>query len=156
MSGSRSPQSRRQADAAAAAGWWVLPLAEDPSGGQADAVAAALAGGRSVVLTSDDAGFAPGEVPILERIAGAAAAVVGNAAHAGVVHRVIVCGGDTSSRVTRLLGVESLSIAANPWGNVALCAAHADDPAIDGLELLLKGGQVGADDLFESIRTLGA
>lgn len=91
---------------------------------------------------------------MLERIAGAAAAVVAAVAQAGAVRRVIVCGGDTSSRVTRLLGVESLSIAANPWGNVALCAAHAPDPAIDGLELLLKGGQVGDDELFESIRTL--
>ena len=67
-----------------------------------------------------------------------------------------MCGGDTSSRVTRLLGVESLSIAANPEGNVVLLAAHAADPAIDGLELLLKGGQVGAVDLFDGIRALGS
>lgn len=154
VSGSRSPRSRRQADAAARAGWEVAPLVEDPGAGQADAVVAALAAGRSVALTSDDAAFAPGGTPVLERIAGAAAAVVAAVAQAGAVRRVIVCGGDTSSRVTRLLGVESLSIAANPWGNVALCAAHAPDPAIDGLELLLKGGQVGDDELFESIRTL--
>ena len=77
------------------------------------------------------------------------------AAAAGATRRLIVCGGDTSSRVTRLLGVESLSIAANPWGNVVLLRAHAADPAIDGLELLLKGGQVGSDDLFESVRALG-
>ena len=74
---------------------------------------------------------------------------------AGVTRRVIVCGGDTSSRVTRLLGVHSLSIAANPWANVVLLRAHADDPAIDGVELLLKGGQVGDADLFERIRALG-
>jgi uncharacterized protein YgbK (DUF1537 family) len=67
---------------------------------------------------------------------------------------VIVCGGDTSSRVTVLLGARSLSIAANPWSNVVLLRAHADDPAVDGLELLLKGGQVGDDDLFERVRDL--
>jgi len=70
--------------------------------------------------------------------------------------RVIVCGGDTSSRVTRLLGVESLSIAANPWGNVVLLRAHAEDPAIEGLELLLKGGQVGSDSLFIDVAALGS
>ncbi|MNL87062.1 hypothetical protein D3C87_2160480 [compost metagenome] len=57
--------------------------------------------------------------------------------------------------MTRLLGVESLSIAANPWGNVVLLRAHAADPAIEGLELLLKGGQVGADTLFTDVAALG-
>jgi uncharacterized protein YgbK (DUF1537 family) len=68
---------------------------------------------------------------------------------------MIVCGGDTSSRVTRLLGVESLSIAANPSGNVVLLRARSSDPAIDGLDLLLKGGQVGSDTLFTDIAELG-
>jgi len=35
-----------------------------------------------------------------------------------------------------------------------LLTAHADDPAIDGTELLLKGGQVGDDVLFQAIRQL--
>lgn len=156
VSGSRSPQSRRQADAAAAAGWWVAPLAEDPATMQVDTVLAALAQGRSVALTSDDAEFAAEDSSVLERIARAAATVVAAAAHAHSISRVIVCGGDTSSRITRLLAVESLSIAANPEGNIALCAARSADPTVDGLEMLLKGGQVGDDDLFEAIRTLGA
>jgi 3-oxoisoapionate kinase len=93
--------------------------------------------------------------PVLEVVAEAAAAIAGGAARAGATRRAIVCGGDTSSRVTRLLGVESLSIAANPWGNIVLLTARADDPAIDGLELLLKGGQVGGADLFDVIRMRG-
>ena len=51
-------------------------------------------------------------------------------------------------------GVHDTSIAANPWGNVVLLHAHAADTAIAGLELLLKGGQVGSDELFESVRAL--
>jgi uncharacterized protein YgbK (DUF1537 family) len=66
-----------------------------------------------------------------------------------------VCGGDTSSRVVRLLGIESLSIAANPWANIVLLRAQSADRAIDGLQLLLKGGQVGDPGLFERIRALG-
>jgi uncharacterized protein YgbK (DUF1537 family) len=159
VSGSRSPQTRRQADAAAAAGWLVRPL---PLSGRAvDAVIAdaveALEAGRGVVLTSDDADVSgAGDRNVLDAIAEGAASVVSAAVRAHMTRRVIVCGGDTSSRITRLLGVESLSIAANPWGNVVILRAHAADPALDGLELLLKGGQVGADTLFTDVAALGA
>lgn len=158
VSGSRSAQTRRQADAAAAAGWLVRPLALGAAEGAViDEVVAALRSGRGVVLTSDDADTAAaGEQPVLEAIAEAAASIVSAAVRADATRRVIVCGGDTSSRVTRLLGVEALSIAANPWNNVVLLRAHAADPALDGLELLLKGGQVGADSLFTDVSALGA
>lgn len=158
VSGSRSAQTRRQADAAAAAGWLVQPLSLDGPGREAVApeVIAALRAGRGVVLTSDDAdATSAGDRPVLEAIAEAAASVISTVARDGGARRVIVCGGDTSSRVTRLLGVESLSIAANPWGNVVLLRAHAADPTVDGLELLLKGGQVGADTLFTDVAALG-
>jgi uncharacterized protein YgbK (DUF1537 family) len=158
VSGSRSAQTRRQADAAAAAGWSVRPLSLNPStpGDVTADVLDTLRSGRGVVLTSDDIDTAASaERPALEVIAEAAASVICAVARDGASRRVIVCGGDTSSRVTRLLGVESLSIAANPWGNVVLLRAHAADPAVDGLELLLKGGQVGADALFTDIAALG-
>ncbi len=159
VSGSRSAQTRRQADAAASAGWMVapLPLEAEAVGAAAELAVEALRAGRGVVFTSDDADTATaGERPVLEAIAEAAASIVSSIVREGVSRRVIVCGGDTSSRVTRLLGVESLSIAANPWGNVVLLRAHAADPAVDGVELLLKGGQVGADSLFTDVAALGA
>ena len=157
LSGSRSSQTRRQMDAAAEAGWFVQPLELEAAraAAQLDWVLSALRAGQSVGLTSDDADIGAAEGPVLEAIADAAGAMALGAAAAGTTRRIIVCGGDTSSRVTRLLGVESLSIAANPWGNVVLLNAHAADLAIDGLELLLKGGQVGADDLFERVLALG-
>ena len=157
LSGSRSSQTRRQMDAAAEAGWFVQPLELEPSraAAQLDWVLSALRAGQSVGLTSDDADIGVAEAPVLETIADAAGAMAAGAAAAGATRRIIVCGGDTSSRVTRLLGVESLSIAANPWGNVVLLSAHAADPAVDGIELLLKGGQVGANDLFERVLALG-
>ena len=158
VSGSRSSQTRRQMDAAGAAGWLVQPLALEASraSAQLDWVLSALRAGNSVALSSDDADTTATARPVLEALAEAAAAMVAGAAGAGAARRIIVCGGDTSSRVTRLLGVESLSIAANPEGNIVLLTAHAADPAIDGLELLLKGGQVGAVDLFDGIRALGS
>ncbi|MET0296858.1 MAG: four-carbon acid sugar kinase family protein [Microbacterium sp.] len=142
VSGSRSPQTRRQADAAAAAGWLVRPI---PFDGDTADVIDALREDRSVVLTSDDV-VVDGDV--LAEIARAAASVALEALRAGATTRLVVCGGDSSGRVVRRLGVRSLSIAANPEGNVVLLRAESDDPAVDGAELLLKGGQVGSDHLF--------
>ena len=151
ISGSRSPQTARQVAHAQDAGWLVAPLDFTDAASQIRAVREALATGRSVVLTSVDAPAAP---DTLERIASAGAAVIlGTVDH---TRRVIVAGGDTSGRVTRLLGVDALEIAANPSGNIVLLRASSTTPGIDGLELLLKGGQVGADDLFPSIGALGA
>jgi uncharacterized protein YgbK (DUF1537 family) len=158
VSGSRSAQTRGQVDAARAAGWHAIPLAPGGTGEETSAsVTELLASGRSVVLTSHDADLSG--IPaadVLPAISEAAAGVVSAAVGAGATRRVVVCGGDTSSRVTRLLGVRSLSIAANPWGNVVLLLARAAGSAVDGVELLLKGGQVGDDDLFENIRLLGS
>jgi len=157
VSGSRSTQTRRQMDAAVDAGWFVEPLEldADRTAAQLDWVLSALRAGRSVALTSDDVDAARSARPVLEAIAEAGAAIAAGAAAAGTTRRLIVCGGDTSSRITRLLGVESLSLAANPWENIVLLTAHAHGSAIDGLELLLKGGQVGGVDLLDSIRALG-
>lgn len=148
VSGSLSPQTRRQVDAAARAGWHVqdLPLEVEAAPAAAAEAVAMLRSGRSVVLASRPSDL-PAEDALLA-VATAAASLVLSAARAGATSRVIVCGGDTSGRVVRLLGVSSLAIAANPMGNVVLLRARADDPALDGLELVLKGGQVGADDLF--------
>ncbi|WP_460798878.1 four-carbon acid sugar kinase family protein [Microbacterium sp. GXF0217] len=154
VSGSRSAQTRRQADAAAAAGWLVAPLPLDGANAS-PIVIEALRGGRGVVLTSDDADTdAVADRPVLETIADTAASVIDAAVRAGATRRVIVCGGDTSSRVTRLLGIDALSIAANPWGNVVILRGHSGDALIDGIDLLLKGGQVGADSLFVDVASL--
>lgn len=151
VSGSRSAQTRRQIEHAAAAGWLVAPLDFTDAPAQITLVREELAHGRSVVLTSDDA---PGGPDTLERIAAAGADVI--SAVTDLSRRVIVAGGDTSGRVTRMLGVSSLAIVANPVSNVVLLRAASEAAGIDGLELLLKGGQVGADDLFESVRALDA
>ena len=112
----------------------------------------ALRAGRSVGLTSDDADASAADGPVPAAVAERADAIAAGAAAARATRRLMVCGSDTSSRVTRLLGVDSLSIAANPWGDVVLLRAHAKDAAIEGLELLLKDGQEGDDDLFVRVR----
>ncbi|MCA1325051.1 four-carbon acid sugar kinase family protein [Herbaspirillum sp. alder98] len=63
--------------------------------------------------------------------------------------RVGVAGGDTSSHALKALDIWGLSYIGNLSAGVALCRAHADLPQLDGVELMLKGGQMGGSDLFE-------
>jgi uncharacterized protein YgbK (DUF1537 family) len=67
------------------------------------------------------------------------------------VRRVVICGGDTSSHAVQQLGLYALSWLANLQPGVPLCRAHADLD-LDGLEVVLKGGQVGGDDFFHVVR----
>ncbi|MDU0203742.1 four-carbon acid sugar kinase family protein [Paenibacillus sp. MAH-36] len=67
------------------------------------------------------------------------------------ISRVLIAGGDTSGYVTRELGVYALECISvlDPGG--PLCRAYANEPSFDGLELVLKGGQVGGVDFFERV-----
>jgi uncharacterized protein YgbK (DUF1537 family) len=67
------------------------------------------------------------------------------------VGRVVVCGGDTSSHAVQQLGIHALTWAANVAPGGPLCRAHADN-ALDGLEIVLKGGQVGKANFFDLVR----
>jgi uncharacterized protein YgbK (DUF1537 family) len=67
------------------------------------------------------------------------------------VRRVLLCGGDTSSHAIQQLGIHALTWAANIQPGGPLCRAHADGP-LDGLELVLKGGQVGTPNFFDLVR----
>lgn len=67
------------------------------------------------------------------------------------ISRLLIAGGDTSGYVTRELGIyalECLSVL-DPGG--PLCRAYSNDPQFDGLELVLKGGQVGGVNFFEKV-----
>jgi uncharacterized protein YgbK (DUF1537 family) len=70
------------------------------------------------------------------------------------LRRAVIAGGDTSSHALRQLGVYALTtrlpLPTTPGS--PLCLAHSDEKAFDGLEIALKGGQVGGDDYFSKIR----
>lgn len=70
------------------------------------------------------------------------------------LRRVIIAGGDTSSHALGQMGVDALTVRmplpASPGS--PLCVAHSHVKAIDGLEVALKGGQVGTDRYFSAIR----
>lgn len=66
--------------------------------------------------------------------------------------RVVVAGGDTSSHAVQVLGLDALEIVAPIAPGGPLCRAVAPGRDIDGLEITLKGGQVGHRDFFEAVR----
>ena len=67
------------------------------------------------------------------------------------VRRVLLCGGDTSSHAVARLGLTALTWRAAVERGAPLCVAHAEGP-LDGLEVVLKGGQVGSDAFFDAVR----
>jgi 3-oxoisoapionate kinase len=68
------------------------------------------------------------------------------------LRRLLIAGGDTSSYATQELGVHALEMAAELTPGAPLCRAHSDDPLVDGLEIALKGGQMGGPDYFGRVR----
>jgi 3-oxoisoapionate kinase len=65
------------------------------------------------------------------------------------VRRVVLCGGDTSSHAVQQLNLAALTFAGPLAPGAPLCRAHAEDAGgLDGLELVLKGGQIGPEDFF--------
>jgi len=68
--------------------------------------------------------------------------------------RVAVSGGDTSGHVCSELGIYALEAAAPTIPGAAICRARSET-ALDGLEIALKGGQMGSQDYFGWIRDGG-
>lgn len=70
------------------------------------------------------------------------------------LRRAILAGGDTSSHALGELDVFALTtrfpLVATPGS--PLCAAASADARLDGLEIAMKGGQVGGDDYFVALR----
>jgi uncharacterized protein YgbK (DUF1537 family) len=68
--------------------------------------------------------------------------------------RVILAGGDSSSHALGQLNIHALTtrmpLPATPGS--PLCIAHSNGKFLDGVEIALKGGQVGADDYFVKLR----
>ena len=66
--------------------------------------------------------------------------------------RGVIAGGDTSGHAAMTLGIYALTALAPIAPGSPLCRAHSDDPAHAGLEVALKGGQMGAPDYFHAAK----
>lgn len=68
------------------------------------------------------------------------------------IQRVCVAGGDTSGLVAKQLGLYALSVCSPLTPGIPLCKAHSHFPRFDGLQLALKGGQVGPTNYFGRVK----
>lgn len=153
VSGSCSPVTAGQIDWALANGFVGVPLDAGTLMLEPAIAAArdALRAGRSLVVYT-----ARGVQPNAPAPASALGTALGAVARALMeterLSRVLVAGGDTSSYAARALGIEAVEMLAPLAPGAPLCRAHAANPAIDGLEVNFKGGQVGAPDYFGAVQ----
>jgi len=71
------------------------------------------------------------------------------------MRRIVIMGGDTSGAVLKQLKVSALQVIASiPGAPAPLCISYSDEPQTNGLELALKGGQVGAVDYLGTIQRI--
>ncbi len=66
--------------------------------------------------------------------------------------RIAFAGGDTSSQITQALAPDALEVAARLSPGVPLCRTRSRTQERDGIEIALKGGQVGGVAFFEHLR----
>ena len=89
-----------------------------------------------------------------ERIGAALGRVLDTILRQSGLRRAVISGGDTSGHGTAQLGLFALSALAPTIPGAALFRGHGDG-LHDGLELALKGGQMGSEDYFGWVRTGG-
>jgi uncharacterized protein YgbK (DUF1537 family) len=91
-------------------------------------------------------------VDINARIGGALGDILRRLIGEGRVTRAAVSGGDTSGFAMRALGAYALEAIAPIAPGAPLCRIFSTDPKVDGIEIALKGGQMGGADFFGSVR----
>ncbi|NML32492.1 four-carbon acid sugar kinase family protein [Paraburkholderia antibiotica] len=137
--------------------------------GRVEAIAGPLRAGRNVLAftarrvanaTSTDCvpnenekgtTHADGEAAPQSTLAQACAQLLQQVLNAVRLQRIGIAGGDTSSLAVRALDAWGLSYLAPLSSGVTMCRLHSDRVELDGMEIMLKGGQMGDADLFEKL-----
>lgn len=173
VSGSVSPTTEAQIKFACENGFEGIALspldlsALEAGGAVAAAVReglAALQSGRSVILYTamgpgSDQGAKIDAAPgARHRLGRALGDILRELVKHGGLKRAVIAGGDTSSHALGQLAVDALTVRMPLLQSPGspLCVAHSADSGIDGLEIAMKGGQIGLDDYFCWIRDGGA
>lgn len=159
LAGSLSPHTARQIQCATSYARVLLDPKEISSPDDtychkvASHVAALLRQGQSVLACTSDASRSPTKDGSQDSrtLAIACGAWLAQVLRAAPVRRLGIAGGDTSSYAVRALDAWGLSYLQSLSPGVALCRLHSDRAHLDGLEISLKGGQMGSDDLFERL-----
>lgn len=172
MSGSASPVTAQQIDTAEADGFRCLRAPAERLVSREDAdrtcreivgtALAALRDGLSVLVYTargpDDPSIASTRARLVagdstaRRLGSAMGRITRELVAQANLPRVVIAGGDTSSYAAQELGLFALEMLAELSPGAPLCRGYSDDPAFDGLEIALKGGQMGRPDFFVRAR----
>jgi uncharacterized protein YgbK (DUF1537 family) len=165
VSGSVSPTTERQIRHALANGFDgitldPLRLATDETeiGAAVEAGLESLSAGRSVLLytalgpSADRGGELDGTAGARHRLGRALGRIQRQLVERAGLTRAVIAGGDTSSHAMGEMGISALTLKMPlpQTPGSPLCVAHGGPT--DGLEIALKGGQVGGDHYFAMIR----
>ncbi|WP_353476309.1 four-carbon acid sugar kinase family protein (plasmid) [Salipiger sp. H15] len=146
FAGSRS--STTAAQVAAANRYTSLALTPDAlrTGSLIEPAAELLRSGTpTLVHLLPDADYALAPDALADRCADYVAAVLDRAE----VGHLGLAGGDTSSRICVRLGFDTLAFERRLGPGICICTARHPDPRRDRMRVMLKGGQMGAPDLFD-------
>jgi 3-oxoisoapionate kinase len=154
MSGSCSPVTERQIGHALRNGYLGIPIDPNTSANRAciEKAIAALRDNGKVVVYSALGPLPTGVAARGDTLGREIGTMLREIITATGVRRVVLAGGDTSSHAVAQLGLYALTWAAATQPGAPLCRGHSDTRELDGLELVLKGGQVGTEDFFERVR----
>lgn len=111
---------------------------DDPAVRQFDTAASTAGISRSLAAQRTGQGLADVLCQLLDRVP--------------ALRRVAVAGGDSSGAVAAALDVQALTLQATLVPGAPLCRAWSARAGRDGLEIVLKGGQMGGDDFFGRVR----
>ena len=152
LSGSCSHATARQIRRARHSGFstWRLRGGAHWSAQEAKTIAT-LQRGESVVLYTA-LGPQPDDGDHGDKFGASLGAILRRIVLASGVRRIVIAGGDTSTHAVKQLGLDALTFAAPLAPGVPLCRGHAIASPLDGIELALKGGQMGSDDFFRHVR----
>jgi len=161
FAGSLSPVTARQVRAATSYRLVALDASalmesrDYPAKAQAD-IGQALSQGQHVLAYTAPADGAAADTKQSARLAPTSALFIkdvirAQAASGSPIRRMGIAGGDTSSLAVKALGAWGLSYRATLDAGVTVSIAHSEDPTLDGMELMLKGGQMGSEDVFERL-----
>lgn len=146
----------------------LVEIACDAAGGTYGAermamVTALLRAGKSVLVstsgTVSTGPTAPTQTPATNAdpaaLASACGTWLGRLLQQCPVNRLGIAGGDTSSHAVQALGAWGLSYLQPICPGVPMCRLHSDAPHLDGMEVALKGGQMGPPEYFELLHSGG-
>lgn len=177
VSGSVSPVTAAQIDWAAQHGFAVIPLDVAAMVGGDPAVEdtacalaiAALSDGQDPLICTargpDDPAVAAMRAAVSAsglaedranaRIGAALGRILRQLLHRTGIRRAVISGGDTSGHAARQLDLFAFTALSPTIPGAALLEAHSNDAVLSGLQLALKGGQMGSPDYFGWIKRGG-